>query len=542
MNAADPTPRPARRTPGNRGRGTTPGTRTRARGEEAAVTALPRVRVSAATPRGAVVVIGVGKGADGPVPARGAESLADRWPGGLTGWLAAARVEGRAGEVLRLPVPAETGIATLVTTGLGPAADSYSAETLRRAAGAAARSLAGEGDVTTTLVAAGDSGDAIRAVAEGFLLGAYDFVSYRATSRTSRRAPLAAVTLVVPDARARTTTAALAAAVALADAVTLVRDLVNTPPGDLPPARLAERARAAAEQAGLKVEVLDEKALARGGYGGILGVGQGSANPPRLVRIDYTPARARTHLALVGKGITFDSGGLSIKPAGAMETMKSDMAGAATVLGAVLAVAAQRLPVRITAWMPTAENMPSGTAIRPSDVLTTYAGTRVEVLNTDAEGRLVLADALARAAEDRPDLIVDVATLTGAQVVALGARTAAVMANTDTARDQLLDAARAAGEQFWPMPLPEELRPGLDSPIADLANIGDARLGGGMLVAGLFLREFIPDAVAWAHLDIAGPAFNSGAAYGYTPRGGTGVAVRTLVRLAEHLAGAKAAG
>ncbi|MHB8453033.1 MAG: leucyl aminopeptidase family protein, partial [Mycobacteriales bacterium] len=185
-----------------------------------------------------------------------------------------------------------------------------------------------------------------------------------------------------------------------------------------------------------------------------------------------------------------------------------------------------------------AENMPSGQAIRPGDVLTMYGGRRVEVQNTDAEGRLLLGDALARAAEDKPDLLVDVATLTGAQIVALGSRTCAVMANHDSARGRVLAAAEAAGEAFWPMPLPAELRPGLDSSVADLANMGDAKLGGGMLVAGLFLREFVPDSLPWAHLDIAGPAFNSGSPHGYTPRGGTGVAVATLVQLLADLAAA----
>jgi leucyl aminopeptidase len=289
----------------------------------------------------------------------------------------------------------------------------------------------------------------------------------------------------------------------------------------------------------------------------------GSSRPPRLVRLEYAPAGASAHLALVGKGITFDSGGLSIKPAGAMETMKSDMAGAAAVLHTLAAAARLALPLRITGWLALAENMPSGTAQRPSDVLTTRNGRTVEVLNTDAEGRLVLADALAVASEANPDLIIDVATLTGAQTMALGNRTSAIMANDDDLRARVHRLAEQAGEAFWPMPLPPELRASLDSPVADIANMGERY--GGMLVAGLFLQDFVgirgagrgtsparplparapEDAgagrapkgqqIPWAHLDIAGPSFNGGSAYGYTPVGGTGVAVRTLLSVVEDV-------
>ncbi len=240
-------------------------------------------------------------------------------------------------------------------------------------------------------------------------------------------------------------------------------------------------------------------------------------------------------MVFVGKGITFDSGGLSLKPPKAMETMKCDMSGAAAVLAALQAIAALRPAVNVVGYLSLAENMPGGQAQRPSDVITIYGGTTVEVLNTDAEGRLVLADAMARSAQDSPSLLIDVATLTGAQLVALGKRVAGVMANDDATRDGVVKAADKAGESMWPMPLPEELRRGLDSKVADLANVAAER-DGGMLVAGLFLREFVPDGVKWAHLDIAGPAFNTGEAYGYTPKGGTGSAVRTLVQIAADVA------
>jgi leucyl aminopeptidase len=263
-------------------------------------------------------------------------------------------------------------------------------------------------------------------------------------------------------------------------------------------------------------------------------VGQGSANPPRLVRLDYAPAGATRHLALVGKGITFDTGGISIKPAASMDEMKADMAGAAAVIGAVQAIAELELNVRVTGWVPAAENMPGGAAQRPGDVITVFGGTTVEVLNTDAEGRLVLADALGLAIRESPDLIIDAATLTGAQRIALGTRTAGVMSNSDAARTAVCEAADRAGELMWPMPLPDDLRQSLESSTADIANIGE-RLGG-MLTAGVFLNEFVPPTQPWVHIDMAGPAFNDKGAYGYTPKGGTGATVRTFVQVAAEMA------
>jgi leucyl aminopeptidase len=336
------------------------------------------------------------------------------------------------------------------------------------------------------------------------------------------------------------TTAAGAAAAAtratvLADAMSLTRDLVNTSPSDLYPESFAAEAQQVAEAAGLDFEVLDETQLAAGGYGGLIGVGQGSVRQPRLVRLAYRHPDATKTVVFAGKGITFDSGGLSLKPSNAMETMKSDMSGAAAVMSALQALAALRPVVNAVGYLCLAENMPGGNAQRPSDVITIFGGKTVEVLNTDAEGRLVLADALARSEQDSPDLLIDVATLTGAQVVALGTRIAGIMANDDATLDGVVDAARRAGEQVWPMPLPEELRKGLDSSVADIANVAGERWGG-MLVAGLFLKEFVPDGVRWAHVDIAGPAFHEGEPYGYTPKGGTGSAVRMLVQVAEDVA------
>jgi len=283
----------------------------------------------------------------------------------------------------------------------------------------------------------------------------------------------------------------------------------------------------------VRMNVKTHTQLKSEGYGGITAVGQGSANPPRLLHLSYKPTKSKKKLAFVGKGITFDTGGLALKPAQGMEAMKSDMSGAAAVVGAIIAIAELKLPISIDAWAPLAENMVSESATRPSDVITIYGGKTVEVLNPDAEGRLILADALVRAVEVTKDLdgIIDVATLTGAQIVALGKRTAAVMGNDDQFREGFLDAAQTAGESFWPMPLPEELRASLDSPVADLANIGERM--GGMLVAGLFLREFVPADLPWLHLDIAGPSFNEEQPHGYTPVGGVGFAVRSLTYFAE---------
>ena len=489
------------------------------------------------------VVVGVAPGPDGqPVPLGGTAELDEALGGRLAAALAAVGTTGKAEEVTRFATLGAITAPSVLAVGLGAAGSDggYPHELLRRASGAAARALAGTARVATTLpLATGvPSSAGLRAVAEGSLLGAYAFDSFRAAS-TDRRPPVAAFVVVVDAGSRAAAETETARARLVADAVHLVRDLVNTPPGHLTPARLAELADGHATAAGLSVEVLDEKALVDGGFGGIVGVGQGSVNPPRLIRVGYTGGDAGAPaLALVGKGITFDSGGLSLKPATSMEWMKVDMAGAAVVLATIVAVAKAGLPLNVTAWLPTAENMPSGNAIRPSDVLTLRGGTRVEVLNTDAEGRLVLGDALARAAEENPSMIVDVATLTGAQIVALGNRTAGLMGDDDAVRAVAASAA-TAGEAVWPMPMPPELRKVLDSTVADIANVaGGGGRDGGMLVGAHFLKTFVPAGVPWAHLDVAGPAWHSGEPYGYTPKGATGIVVRTLFQLAEDVSGA----
>ncbi|HEY0558815.1 MAG TPA: leucyl aminopeptidase [Frankiaceae bacterium] len=491
-----------------------------------------------------VVVVGVvqdgghGRSGDGAGWAAGAEGIDEALDGGLADALTAVGATGAAGETVRLPTLGAITAPVILGVGLGtvPASGVFSHETLRRAAGAASRALAGSHAVASLLPWANGSSDPtdVAAVAEGHLLGSYAFTDFRVATLPKQKLPVETVTLLVDDAEGADHQATLRRAQILETAVTLTRDLVNTPAGDLPPIRLAQVAQAEAEAAGLAVEIWDERDLAEGGFGGLVGVGQASANPPRLVRLGYVAGEGLPTIALVGKGITFDSGGLSIKPAASMEEMKTDMAGAAAVLGATLAAARLELGVNVTCWLPLAENMVSGTSTRPGDVLRIYGGKTVEVLNTDAEGRLVLADALARAAEEEPDRIVDVATLTGAQIVALGNRISGVMANDDEWRFWVLEAADAAGESMWPMPLPEDLRPSLNSAIADIQNVSDS--GGKMLTAGLFLQEFVPPTVPWAHVDIAGPSYNGGEPHGYTVKGATGAAVRTLVTLLEQIA------
>mgnify|MGYP003341027116 FL=1 len=427
-------------------------------------------------------------------------------------------------EVIKIPLPDGK---IIFTTGLGAIASNYDAELLRRAAGSAARSLNGEKSATFSFPV--KSSSHLSAVAEGAALGAYVFTAFKGTTKKDLKPALDQIVIQSNLIDSLNTKDIAKRTEVIAKYTFLIRDLINTPPSHLTPAIFADQMKKLAISLKLNVEILDEKALKSKGYGGITAVGQGSANPPRLLRISYKPKSAKKHFALVGKGITFDTGGLALKPANGMEAMKCDMGGAAAVIATVLAAAELKLNVGIDAWAPMAENMVSDTATRPSDIIKIYGGKTVEVLNPDAEGRLILADALMRAQEFNKNLngIIDVATLTGAQVVALGSRTSAVMTNNEELAEQFLISAKVAGEAFWPMPLPEELRASLDSPVADIANIGERM--GGMLVAGLFLKEFVSN--PWLHLDIAGPAFNEGKAHGYTPVGGTGVSLRSLISL-----------
>ncbi len=443
---------------------------------------------------------------------------------------------GAVDEVRRLPIP--LGAAKTVAT-VGLRAEGSPTNALREAAGAATRQLRGVDSIAFALPFADD--EEATAILEGAAIGAYAFEEYRSKSEPGS-APASSVLL--PGAPA----SAAVRADAVAQAVGLVRDLVNTPANDLYPSELAARAVTAVTAvadggAPITATVLDETGLAAQGFGGILGVGKGSVRPPRLVVVDYAPAGAAKHLALIGKGITFDTGGLSLKPPAGMLGMKYDMTGAATVLGVALGVARLGLPIRVTAWLCIAENMPSGQATRPGDVITMKNGLTVEVTNTDAEGRLVLGDGLVAASELQPDWLVDVATLTGAARNALGFRTTALFG--DAAFGATVAAAgEEVGERLQHLPTGSEWRPELKSDTADLMNAKVGSAVGGMFIASAFLEEFVgrrgveADAprIPWAHLDIAGTANNEGAPWGLTGKGTTGTAVRTLVRLAANLA------
>jgi leucyl aminopeptidase len=500
------------------------------------------------------VVIGVHchDGETGPLLlACGAESIAAAFDGALTRTLRQLGATGAPGEVTKLATLGTVTAPVVAAVGLGPepAGASPAPEVLRRAAGAAIRALAGSDTVALALPVPDDvdgptdpagARATLRAVAEGGLLGGYRFTGYRSRPQPGRHEPVRSLLVHVPDARNRAARAEVDRARVVAAAVTRTRDWVNTPPNDLRPPEFADSVAEAAGAAGLAVEVLDERALRRGGYGGILAVGLGSQAPPRLVRLAYEPAaggaRALPRVALVGKGITFDSGGVSIKPALGMWEMKSDMAGAAAVAAVMLAVAALKPRLRVTAYVPMAENMPSGSSYRPGDVVTMFDGTRVEVLNTDAEGRMILGDAVARACRDGCDYLLETSTLTGGQVVALGKRVAGVMGTPELC-ERVRAAGDAVGEPTWPMPLPDDVRQGMESDVADISQVNASMdRAGHMLQGGVFLREFVPDGLPWAHIDIAGPSYHSGEPTGYLTKGGTGVPVRTLLALLDDLA------
>lgn len=493
---------------------------------------------SPAKTRADAVVVGVVQTAKGVELAAGGEDVGAAYGRKLKPLLSTLGVTGKSGEIVKIPTAGLIASPLLVLVGLGKSSEPTA---VRRACGVAARAVPNAASVALALPA--HSPELVRAATEGYALGAYAFTTYKKKPKKAAALP-GDVIVLCPGARQQATITAFEEAQVVAIAVATTRDWVNTPPGDLTPPAFADAVVAAgkdlakelAKDAGatkVTVKVLTEVDLARLGCGGILGVGAGSSAPSRLVELTYAPKGAKHHLALVGKGITFDSGGLTIKPAQGMNTMKSDMAGAAAVIQATFAIAALGLPIKVSTFAPMAENMVSGNATRPGDILTMYGGTTVEILNTDAEGRLVLGDALARASEKKPDVILDVATLTGAMVVALGDRVAGVMGSPDIVH-QVIAASEIAGEAHWPMPIPEQMDERIhSSKIADLAQHDWVRWGGG-LFAGAFLREFTAG-LPWAHLDIAGPSFNSGGAWGHVPSGGTGFAVATLVDYARTM-------
>ncbi|HVM09535.1 MAG TPA: leucyl aminopeptidase [Acidimicrobiales bacterium] len=457
--------------------------------------------------------------ADGTVPAGSPAELDNDF-------LAARDFQGKVGQTL--PLLADDGT-TILAVGVG-AAGEVDDDVLRRAAHAAVRNAGKANVVAMTLLDAApgdaDRGRAAQAIAEGASLGTYKFTTYKSDAKRSSVERVVLVTRAGNHVQR-----GLDRGSAIASAVALARDLINEPPGAMTPRRMEEVARAVAAEGGLTVDVWDEERIAADGLGGLAGVAAGSDEPARLIQLTYDPPGARGTLALVGKGITFDSGGLSIKTGEGMMTMKCDMSGAAAVIAAMAAIPAVAPKVRVLAFAACTENLPSGKAMKPGDVLKIRNGKTVEVLNTDAEGRLVLADALSLAVEQSPDGIVDLATLTGAMSVALGRDIAGLFSNDDDLADQVGAAAERAGEPMWRMPLAKRYRKQIDSEVADIKNIGAAGQAGS-ITAALFLEEFVGD-VPWVHLDIAGPAFRADED-GYLPKGGTGYGVRTLVDLVAN--------
>ncbi|MDX1881802.1 leucyl aminopeptidase [Mycolicibacterium sp. 120270] len=492
----------------------------------------PAVTVSSSLPKRkadkAVLIVPVVSGGDDDAKATVVASpfLDAEAVGEIEVALESLGAKGGSEQVTRVVAPS-LPVGSVLAVGLGKDRDEWPSDLIRRAAGVAARSLNGTEAVITTL-----SDIDLEAAVEGLILGAYRFSEFRSEKTAPKDKGLREITALSEDKKSK---AIAQRATDIAAAVATARDFVNTPPSHLFPDEFAKRAKALAEAAGLEVEVLDDKALAKAGYGGLIGVGKGSSRPPRLVRLVHKGAKRKgKRVALVGKGITFDTGGISIKPAANMHHMTSDMGGAAAVIATVVLAAKQNLPIDVIATVPMAENMPSATAQRPGDVLTQYGGITVEVLNTDAEGRLILADAIVRACEDNPDYLIETSTLTGAQTVALGSRTPGVM-GSDEFRDRVAKLSQEVGENGWPMPLPEELKDDLKSTVADLANVSSSRYAG-MLVAGTYLREFVADGVDWAHIDIAAPAYNTGGPWGYNGKGGTGVPTRTMFAVLEDIA------
>ncbi|HZJ28325.1 MAG TPA: leucyl aminopeptidase [Acidimicrobiia bacterium] len=446
---------------------------------------------------------------------------------GLADFMAEAGFDGKPGETLATPSFGQLGAGAALLVGVGPR-DELDADAIRRAGATLARRATKVRTVATTLLdelADGtDRSVAAQALVEGVLLGGYEFLEYKSKAEPSRLASVAI------GGRGTRLQAALERGATVGGAVIWARDMVNEPAAAKSPAAFAAAAKKLLRGRGVTVKVLGVAEMRTERLGGVLGVGQGSHQPPRFVKMTYAPRGARGSLALVGKGVIFDSGGLSLKTGKGMETMKTDMGGGAAVIAAMSTLAELDVKTKVTAYVPMVENMPSGTAIRPGDVLKIRNGKTVEVLNTDAEGRLILADALSLAAEAEPDAIVDAATLTGACVVALGDKFAGLMGNHDAWRDQVRDAAARAGEPVWPLPLPKQYRKQIDSEIADIKNIGGSY--GGALTAGLFLQEFVGDR-PWVHVDIAGPA-RADANDGELVRGGTGFGVRTLIEVASR--------
>jgi len=449
--------------------------------------------------------------------------------------------KGNDGEVLLTRPKNDTPFERVFLVGLGKKED-FTLDTLRRACARALKAceLLGLKEITLLAPKAGKAFAfdlEFQALGEGIFLGAYRFDRYKAKSSDHKGLIEKAHILLGDNSDSdllEKAKAGLKRARIYSEATMLARNLINEPPSRMNPEQLAAEAKQLAKSGSITVTIHEKKELEKLGMGAILGVGVGGAVPPRLVEMIYKPSgKAKKIIALVGKGITFDSGGLSLKPAQSMETMKDDMSGAAAVAGVFQALAELKPNVEVRGYLAIAENMPGGRAQKPGDVLKAFNGKTIEVLNTDAEGRLVLADALSYASSKKPDVIIDIATLTGACVVALGHLVSAIMTNDKSLSEAIINAGEQAGERFWPLPLVKEYQQDVKSKIADLKNIGGRRGEAGTIIGGLFLQEFVTD-IPWAHLDIAGPSWTDSDTP-YCPTGGTGHPVRTLLRYLENL-------
>jgi leucyl aminopeptidase len=499
---------------------------------------MPNVTFSSSSPadvRADVVALPI---FEGPEAGPGVKEAGAALGEDLVALYTSNKLRGKPGEALNVPTFGRLPAASLLLVGLGKR-DKVDADMVRRGIGKVAGRLARFGRIATTLPQAvtGDGDGAVQATVEGLLLGSYRFDRYKGkgTDPNDNAQSLAEV-VIVGNGRAAGAKQAIDRGTVIAESVAWARDLVNTPALDATPEFLAKEARRMAREAGLDVKIWSPAELRRGGFGGILGVGQGSVNPPRMIELTYRGAGNARPYGLSGKGVTFDSGGLSIKPAGAMEWMKADMAGAAATLATMRAIGLLKPKVNVIAAIPCSENLPSGSSIRPGDVLHHRGGKTSEVLNTDAEGRLILADALSYLTEKNPVAIIDCATLTGAAVVALGEEIAAVFGNDADLTRQVLDASMEAGEPAWELPLWDPYRKLIDSQLADVRNTGPRY--GGAITAALFLRDFVGD-TPWVHMDVAGTAYAENGPGDYWPKGGTGMPARTLIQFVLDRAGGR---
>lgn len=451
----------------------------------------------------------------------GGRAIDEALAGYLTEHLADISYKAKVGRIAVLPTMRRLPAKSIVVAGLGPRTKAGTTE-VRRAAGAAVRGLSARETLASTLHAATEAEGTVSAAAEGFLLGNYRYTAFKTDPHPSK---VQQIKLLGADERG------IERGTAIAEAVLLARDLSNEPPNSLTPEALARKAKEVADVNGLECTIWDEAELEEKGFRGLLAVAQGSAHRPHFIQLRYAPENATGKIALVGKGVTFDSGGLSLKDAKGMETMKADMAGAAAVIATMGALRKIDPGIEVLGFVPTTENLPSGDSLKPGDVIRHYNGRTTEVNNTDAEGRLILADALAFASEQRPDAIVDVATLTGGIMVALGLKSAGLFSNDESLSHELEESSRAAGERLWRMPIYDDYSSDLSSDVADTKNSGPR--WGSPIIGAVFLKEHVNQDIPWAHLDIASADW-ADKAYDEGPKGATGAATRTLIHWIER--------